>query len=390
MTSGLELAKLVSTSFLYRYWKDLAKAFKAYMTTGVVILMMITSAGIYGFLSSAYSSTADKLNQVDGQVELFEKKKENMQDEASRIKSIMDNKSNRVNALTSLRTSQESRIDTLYKKGFITSARKTEVIIKEANTEIEKANHQIDSLNAKMQSVLDSAGRIDVRILELKSSDIKGEVGPLKYISALTGKDMGSVVNFFILLLIFVCDPLAVCLIIATNKVLMESEVNKDIKKESIVEPELKNETIVSVSDLKIEAPEIKKENFVKYVEDENGGFKETTQEPKPEVKIEEVPPTVDEDTSPKVNEQEKTKYLEFLGILFKGGLIDKDGPIPYYKEFLTSLRDKGMEVDENEIKDFLTLCIMLKIISIGRYDSHIQGKAIKDYSQAQSIIRML
>lgn len=229
MVSGLELAKLVVTSFLYRYWEKISKVFRTYLLIAISILMIITSAGVYGFLSSAYSITSDKLGQTDSNIEIYEKKKESMNDVNNRIKSIIDSKNNRINTLTQLRTTQESRIDTLYKKNLITSARKTEQIIKESNAEIEKNNKQIDSLNTIVQAALDSSNRIDLKILELKGSDIQGEVGPLKYISRLTNSSMETVVNFFILLLVFVCDPLAVCLVIATNKVLLESkDVNED------------------------------------------------------------------------------------------------------------------------------------------------------------------
>lgn len=224
MVSGLELAKLTVTSFLYRYWSKLNKGFKSYLIIAVTILMIITSAGIYGFLSSAYSSTSDQLSQVDGQIVLLEKKKENLNSSIVRIKEIIDTKSKRINILTSLRTTQESRIDTLYKKLMITGVRKTEQIIKNADFEIEKTNHQIDSLSRVNQNITNSIGKIDVKILELQSSNIKGEIGPLKYIAILTGQNIDTVVNFFILLLIFVCDPLAVCLVIATNKVLLEKE----------------------------------------------------------------------------------------------------------------------------------------------------------------------
>lgn len=228
MIGGLELAKLVTASFLYRYWSDITKVFKIYLTIGVITVMIITSAGIFGFLSSAYSITADKLSQVEGQIELLERKKEIINSEVDRTKEIIDSKSKRINSLTSLRAQQEVRIDTLYSRRMITSVRKTEQIIRDANTEIGKLNREVDSLSNKMQIVMNGLNTFDIDILELKNSDVKGEIGPLKYISILTGKSIESVVNFFIFLLIFVFDPLAICLVIATNKVLLkEKKVDK-------------------------------------------------------------------------------------------------------------------------------------------------------------------
>lgn len=224
MIAGLELAKLVTASFLYRYWNDISKVFKAYLLAGVIAIMVITSSGIYGFLSSAYSVTANKMGEEDRKVEFLEKKKEIIQQQIDRTKLTINSKNNRIEGLTSIRKNQESRIDSLYKKNYINSVKRTEVIIKDANSEIEKTNIQIDDLSKFIQSSFDSISKIDLSILNLKSSDVNSEIGPLRYVSILTGKNINSVVNFFIFLLIFVFDPLAVCLVIATNKVMLKEQ----------------------------------------------------------------------------------------------------------------------------------------------------------------------
>ena len=84
LISGLELAKLVVTSFLYKYWNDVSTILKSYMLIAIVTLMIITSAGIYGFLSSAYSITSDKMSLIDGHISIYEKKKEVIQEYAER------------------------------------------------------------------------------------------------------------------------------------------------------------------------------------------------------------------------------------------------------------------------------------------------------------------
>lgn len=241
LISGLEFAKLVVTSFLYRYWGTLSKTFKAYLLMAVFVLMVITSAGIYGFLSSAYSVTSDKMEKLDGNINIYEKKKEIMFEQVDRLKKNIENRNKRSESLTLLRINQESRIDTLYKKGMTSSARKTEQIIKDANNEIVNIGHINDSLNKVIQVVSDSVGRIDMEILNLKSSDVKGDIGPLKYIATLTHKTVDSVVNFFILLLVFISDPLAVCLVIATNKVMLEqNQIVEEEKKQSRLVAEVK------------------------------------------------------------------------------------------------------------------------------------------------------
>jgi hypothetical protein len=230
MASGLEFSKLVSLSFLYRYWNNINGVFKSYLLIGIFVLMAITSAGIYGFLSSAYSITSDKLGNINSESEFFEKRKQVILNSNDRIKITIDNKNNRINTLTSLRTNQESRIDTLYKKGMISGVKKTEKIINNANIEIEKLSNQVDEFNKIIQSNLDSISKVEFKIVSVNNNDVKGEISSLKYISIITGKSIDSVVNFFILLLIFVFDPLAIALVIATNKVLMsEKQVKKNI-----------------------------------------------------------------------------------------------------------------------------------------------------------------
>jgi hypothetical protein len=227
LISGLEFAKLTVTSFLYRYWDSVSKIFKVYLLIVVATLMIITSAGIYGFLSAAYSVTVNELSKIEGVNNLYEKKIEIIQNNVNNIKSVIKSKNERMTMLVSLRANQESRIDTLYKKGMIKSVRRTEDMINNANYEINNTNKIVDSLNNVMSHQLDSVSKIDLKMLELKSNVINGDIGPLKYIATLTGKSIDSVVNFFILLLVFISDPLSACLVIASNKVLLENK-NKE------------------------------------------------------------------------------------------------------------------------------------------------------------------
>ena len=227
LISGLELAKLVVTSFLYKYWGDVSTILKSYMLVAIAALMIITSAGIYGFLSSAYMVTSNKMSLIDGSISIYEKRKEVIQEYVERMKNNIKDKNRRGESLMLLRTSQESRLDTLYKRNMIKSAKRTEQIIKDADNEITFIGSKNDSLSKMIQVALDSSGKIDMKILELNSSNVKGDIGPLKYIATLTGKSIDNVVNFFILLLVFISDPLAVAMVIAVNKVLLEQ--NRDV-----------------------------------------------------------------------------------------------------------------------------------------------------------------
>jgi len=131
-----------------------------------------------------------------------------------------------------LRSNQESRLDNSGSNRAKNSVRGD---IKSADSEIQKLNSEIDVLNAKNTVLADSINSYNVKAIELKSgSSVAAEVGPLKYIAQLTGIPMASVVNYMILLLIFVFDPLAVALILITNKIFQienSEETNNEDKK---------------------------------------------------------------------------------------------------------------------------------------------------------------
>jgi len=248
MASVLEIGKLVVTTALHTYWDKLSKPLRVYLSLSVIILMLITSAGIYGFLSNAYQKTANKLEIHEGELGVLDSKKTIFQKNIDDNQKIIDSKTKRLDQLSGLRTTQESRIDGSKSNKDRNSIRGD---ISSANTEIQKLSVEIDGLNTKNSVLSDSIGKYNVKALEMKSgSDVAGEVGPLKYIAELTGIPMASVVNYMILLLIFVFDPLAISLVLATNKAFdlagesTPLEPKKDSTKEVLEEilEELKHE----------------------------------------------------------------------------------------------------------------------------------------------------
>jgi hypothetical protein len=218
MASSLEFSKVIAVSFLHRYWDKISNGLKIYLSLGVFILICITSAGIYGFLSNAYQKTANKLEITEGQAGGLNNKKTLFEKNINDNNNIISTKSSRVGQLTQLRTNQETRLD----QATTNSARnKARGDINSANGEIQKLNTEIDLLNTKNASLSDSVNLYSSKLIELKTNDsTTSEIGPLKYLAQLTGQPMDRVVNWFILLLIFVFDPLAVALVIATNRVI--------------------------------------------------------------------------------------------------------------------------------------------------------------------------
>ena len=225
MASALEIGKVVTTTALHRYWTRIGGGLKFYLTISVGVLMLITSAGIYGFLSNAYQKTANKLEIQESQVGVLDSKKALFEKNVQDNQKIIDSKTRRIDQLTNLRNTQEVRLDNSTSNRARDKARND---IKLANDEIQKLSNEIDGLNSKNSVLSDSIGFYSTKTIELNAnSEVSAEVGPLKYISELTGAPMGKVVNVLILLLIFVFDPLAIAMILMTNRIFeLEGDVS--------------------------------------------------------------------------------------------------------------------------------------------------------------------
>lgn len=383
MASALELAKLVTASFLHRYWKILKWQMRSFLIVAVITVMMITSAGIYGFLSNAYATTSGKLQNIDAQVELVEQKKIIINSEITRLQENKTMKSDRVSSLIKLRANQESRVDSLYNRKQVVSAKRVEGQIEQASKDITSANIEIDSLNNKIQRKSSETSALNLEIINLKNNDVSSEVGPLKYIAKLTGKDMDYVVNFFILLLIFVFDPLAVCLVVATN-ISIRAEFGENEKQKKELEQELKDEPKKELKDeLKQELKqELKEESVaIQYLTDESGEFK-TVETSVVDEEKERVRKIILDDIKSQGIEY-NASYLKFLEVLFKGGNIQVGQVLPRYNKFLEEIKAAKIKYVEQEVKDFLTICNLFKITDM----SGPEKKISKDYATAKDIV---
>jgi len=215
MASSLEISKLVIASLLYQYWDKLNKGLKIYLTIAVVILILITSAGIYGFLSGAYQETATKSNIIDKQVELLGIKKSSFEKIKTQYdtekQSLTENISTLRNALGN--NTQSYRDATGNIINYSSSANR-----KAYEKQLEVAIQKDEQLTSKIQTFNDSIISLETRIVEVQSNtELASELGPLKYLSNITGKSMDTIINYLLLVIIFVFDPLAIALVIAAN-----------------------------------------------------------------------------------------------------------------------------------------------------------------------------
>jgi hypothetical protein len=208
MASSLEVAKLVIASLLYQYWGKLNKILKIYLTVAACVLVLITSAGIYGFLSSAYQTTANKASVVDQEILALETKKGLYEDTRDGILKEKQSLAELKGILSKGSTTQYTD-----KKGnLVVRSNKASI------SQIENASKSDDKLSVKLDGVNDSIFSLETKILEVKTNaTTESELGPLKYLSGLTGQPMDKIINWFLLVIIFVFDPLAISLVIAAN-----------------------------------------------------------------------------------------------------------------------------------------------------------------------------
>ena len=216
MATSLEVAKLVIASLLYQYRKTIPRLLKYYLSVAAVVLVLITSMGIYGFLSSAYQETAAKAGSIDSQIALIETKRDNVKGQLA----VYNEEKTSINTAVSDLRSGLSNNKIQYRD------RETGQIITTTSSSTRRAlEKQLDQaiirqteINTKVDVLNEQLFEYETEIVEVKSSnDIAGELGPLKYLSGLTGIPMDKIINYLLLTIIFVFDPLAIALVIAAN-----------------------------------------------------------------------------------------------------------------------------------------------------------------------------
>jgi len=274
MAASLEVSKLVIASLLYQYWDKLNKILRTYLTIAAVVLILITSAGIYGYLSSAYQKTADQTSIVESKIASLETKKKLYENTRSGILQEKQSLSELKGSLSKGTTTQFTD-----KKGNLV-VRSNNASIKQ----IETASKSDEKLSAKLDAVNDSIFSLETKMLEIKTTAVgESELGPLKYLSQLTGVAMDRIINWYILVIIFVFDPLAISLVIAANFAFAQLIRRKETPIEEKVEDMRK--VVDAYDDLQKEIENHKPSPGVPVMVDPKTG-KFFYEEPEPEINV--------------------------------------------------------------------------------------------------------
>ena len=216
MAGSLEVAKLVIASLLYQYWNTLNKYLRTYLTVAAVVLVLITSMGIYGFLSAAYQDTYRQLTIKENQTAFLDQKKQFYENDVKRFDEELKRISTNISTLSNARSQSIQVRDTSVAGGVRTTISTSELRMAQKRIEVEEQNRK--NVQKKREIVADSLQKYQLEILDLENNtEVAGELGPLQYLSGLTGTPMDKIINILLLIIIFVFDPLALALVVAAN-----------------------------------------------------------------------------------------------------------------------------------------------------------------------------
>jgi hypothetical protein len=246
MASVLEGSKLIAAYSLHQNKDVLPNTLKIYLSIAIVVLMLITSAGIYGFLSNAYQITSNKNNITENKINIVRAKSDNLSD---RLKSLQEEKESVIKDIAELRNGLSngtmiSSIDRKSGEKIVSSSSETR---KSLEYQLKDAVERRDNLSNDIESISSEIDNYKIEVLSMESNnDAAAELGPIIYLSKVTEVPMDNLMNYFILMIIFVFDPLAITLVITVSYLVNNlSNTNKKedfIKKNSDVLDLLKDE----------------------------------------------------------------------------------------------------------------------------------------------------
>ncbi len=256
MASALELAKLVAATYLKQKWNDIGGFNKWYLTISVAVLMLITSAGIFGYLSNAFQAQSLKLQVVDREIAVYQTR-------------ITTNEQQIIQFTEQISVLQQNS-GKLIDGGKVNSR-----LIRS----IDNRDKEIDKINDKVSKLQDENAKNTEKIndIKLQNLDLEKEVGGFRFVAEAFGVELKNVVKFFIFLIVIVFDPLAVALIIAFNGLVIKRKQEDGI--DVIIDDGGISDTIAKYKDYELYGD--KKEDIVENNSQniEDSGKKSTLEE---------------------------------------------------------------------------------------------------------------
>lgn len=279
MAASLEVAKLVIASLLHQYWKDLNKVLRTYLSTAVVVLVLITSMGIYGFLTAAYQETYRKLTLKENQIEFLSQKQNFFQQDVDRYDQELERISTNISTLSNAKATSIQVRDTTSSTGVRNTISTAELRLAQARIETEEENRK--DVQSRRQVAADSLQKYQLRILDVENTmNEAGELGPLQYIANLTGSTMDKVINILLLIIVFVFDPLAISMVVAASFAFKRASTQKRLRvkiKEEFDEDhaldQVLNDIVEDIEPDSEDLPDLNEEDKEEFYEDEPEGI---------------------------------------------------------------------------------------------------------------------
>ena len=236
MAATLEFAKLITVTFLHNYYTKIKTGMRYYLLGASVILMLITSLGVYGFLTNAYQLTLKTYSENTINSQFIEKNKEILNKEISYLEKQQQELTSRLQGYDKIRASQETAILNTNGKNNIQRN------IKATSKLTDEISKKIDDISLKKNKLLDSLMTLEKQVLNIDLQNNQTELGPLIYISRISGYEMDYIVNIFVLIITLVFDPLAIALLLAANFLSKLTKNENDSELISNIEPTMDNE----------------------------------------------------------------------------------------------------------------------------------------------------
>lgn len=238
MATVLEVSKLVCTSFLYRYWKKIGMLLKVYMTSAVIILVGITSVGIYGFLSAAYQTSSTAFETFKREVAVIESDKVYINDELKfskeKLQSLMDNKRQINESIKEIFNRDMGNNDRRGSYYIVQFEKEKGNLIKNQQEQISEIDKEIKNTQNDISKIATKLRNKDLEINKLKEGVAdKKDILTFQFVADALGLELDTVVRWFILIIVLVFDPIAVSLVLAYNIAVYNDEEEENEKKKT-------------------------------------------------------------------------------------------------------------------------------------------------------------
>lgn len=356
MMSAIEAGKIISVSVLYRMWKEL-KWLKWLLIPMTAIIMLITSIGVYGHLSSGYEGTASNMRTHESKVRLEDQRKQGVKEKMTTYERAIERKQERARSLMELRAKQEIRLDSLYARNQLRSAKDVQASIAQADKEIGILNAECDSMNSIIDRAMTQISTLDSVMIDQESKVSGGEAATIRFMSRVTGWSTDSTANLFMLMIISVFDPLSILLLVVFNMAM--DKVDRKEKEQ-----------------------DEREEDRARDLEP-TGTFDEAQKEDHAPTYVEEVVEKQDTiEKSSKLTDEEL--YTSLLYVLYHNGKLIENDHLDVYDKFIDRVKNSNIVCNEAQIDEFLQKCVDLKVIKIGKKDRI----ALKNYMDALKTVR--